>query len=365
MSLDPGGNVAGQGGNTFVSKLNDVKTSIGASKNNTYLAELFKSIDACVQVYNSGIQKTKPVALDDVMVKAAMWLTSKQPKRGADHVKNPARWNAMTRLAQLVAVESEVLGVKMLHSPADFREIKGDKTLHRHSYWLEKVDPIHRPGYELSVLYEEWLGEPISQSFWHYVANSAKNPATQVTYFSSDARNTYKVTWNDGQKKAYINNGIDLLDTAGNVTVHGGKGWAIFVSGAFHMYSCNHEMGKMHHSTIFHGLPVVGAGEVVAEDGIVKLISAKSGHYRPTVADMRRMVQALAWIADDCLILPLFTDVNIPCYRVGSFRAQGEAAPLVTKDEFLQWKPKFLDTSSGKRAAFVSPLAKIVNNLRT
>lgn len=58
---------------------------------------------------------------------------------------------------------------------------------------------------------------------------------------------------------------------------------AIFVmSPRGHLYiSKIQEIGKFHHSTFLSGKKVAAAGEIIIEDGVIKLITDKSGHYRP------------------------------------------------------------------------------------
>jgi hypothetical protein len=65
-------------------------------------------------------------------------------------------------------------------------------------------------------------------------------------------------------------------------SVHSGDDIAIFVMGLDgKIYIGSHELGIFHHSSFLAGGPVAAAGEIVIKDGVILLITAKSGHYRP------------------------------------------------------------------------------------
>ena len=124
--------------------------------------------------------------LDKIMKHAAVYLTSKKPQAG---IKNQLRWTAMTALATQAATEAQGHGVKLLHTPADFRAIKGDIKLGCQSYWLERVDPLHRPGFTLSKHYEDWISRPPiamkeKQSFWEWLGNTGND--SQVMMVKGD-----------------------------------------------------------------------------------------------------------------------------------------------------------------------------------
>jgi len=66
-------------------------------------------------------------------------------------------------------------------------------------------------------------------------------------------------------------------------TVFSGAGFAIWVqSPKDNFYAANHVKGHFHHSSFLAGGAVKCGGEIVAVNGKIKLISAKSGHYQPS-----------------------------------------------------------------------------------
>jgi hypothetical protein len=86
------------------------------------------------------------------------------------------------------------------------------------------------------------------------------------------------------------------FDTSAATSLHsadGGK--AIFVMDEQgNMYaSKTQELGQFHHSTLGNGQPVAAAGELQVTNGRIDAITAKSGHYQPTPANMSNMADAL------------------------------------------------------------------------
>ncbi|WP_134768551.1 hypothetical protein [Nocardioides sp. 1609] len=87
------------------------------------------------------------------------------------------------------------------------------------------------------------------------------------------------------------------VDTAGGVTHFSGPGWQIFaVSSHNQLHVADHKIGKYHHSSLLAGEDVAMAGEIRVENGVIKEMSAKSGHYRPK---RENCVQFLHWLEKD------------------------------------------------------------------
>ena len=87
-----------------------------------------------------------------------------------------------------------------------------------------------------------------------------------------------------------------LLDTSGASTVHtGGEGKGIFVmdkSGNLYV-SLEHSVGQLHHSSLLAGSDVAGAGEIQVDSGSLKVLTDKSGHYKPSSAMNDRVINEL------------------------------------------------------------------------
>ncbi|GGM31750.1 hypothetical protein GCM10009425_47940 [Pseudomonas asuensis] len=116
---------------------------------------------------------------------------------------------------------------------------------------------------------------------------------TSVKYLNERERAAFKITIKNG--KVYDAAG-KLFDTRNASTAfEHNKGRAIFVMDATGaMYISNEQTpGKFHHSSFFGGGPVAAAGDIRIENGVITAISRKSGHYRPTPAQLNQAVNHL------------------------------------------------------------------------
>jgi hypothetical protein len=130
-----------------------------------------------------------------------------------------------------------------------------------------------------------------------------------VKYLTPAERMAYRLTLEGGK---FFQNG-KLFDTALAKTAHTGAGRAIFVvDDAGNIYaSMSHKPGKFHHSSFLAGGNVLTAGELVVEKGVLKLISNKSGHYRPPADSIKTLLGVLneaglniAQITTDFVVAP-------------------------------------------------------------
>ncbi len=55
-----------------------------------------------------------------------------------------------------------------------------------------------------------------------------------------------------------------------------------------------HAGGKFHHSSFLAGGPVAAAGQISARNGVVKIITRKSGHYRPKKVFFEQVIKELS-----------------------------------------------------------------------
>ena len=106
----------------------------------------------------------------------------------------------------------------------------------------------------------------------------------KIIYLNENERVNYEIFVDEKGKIRNING--DFVDTTNMESAHGGDNIGIFVMGLDgKIYIGSHEIGIFHHSSFLAGNPVSAAGEIIIKDGIITLITAKSGHYRPTPWD--------------------------------------------------------------------------------
>ena len=189
-------------------------------------------------------------------------------------------------------------------------------------YLFERLDPRHRAGFLFGVFREiytykcppepflvwlrelgEWQQIDLLRDQFRREGYSeafdmlARTPSDVLRYLKG-------VAYLDGRRRkskrveirgsmVYRHDG-SLFDTSALSTVFSGAGWGIFVEsadGAF--YSSSHALGRFHHSSFLSGAAVRSAGEWKVEAGRIRLISGKSGHYKPGVRELARLLRAL------------------------------------------------------------------------
>ncbi len=190
------------------------------------------------------------------------------------------------------------------------------------SYWLEFYDKMHRPGYVLLNLWKAWLkdaGTSYSLCFWDWLIKTKqtvndKRPArsnesgpggpaeiTQnVRYLNSYERHDYIIRAVGGNTCGLTDHNGTAYDTEPESTEFSGEGWAIFVMDQKDViYAGTHVLGIFHHSSFLAGAPVKSAGEMIVTTGVLRVLTGKSGHYKPGPEETRRMLAVL--IAKNCV----------------------------------------------------------------
>jgi hypothetical protein len=173
-------------------------------------------------------------------------------------------------------------------------------------YRLEALDPKHRMADLLEIMHKEfekrtdaatsckvslffeWLDmlsreapETIYGTFKGFKTAIVNNfVVAGVRYLTARERSDFRVFIKGG----LLYRGNKLMDSRDNSTVVSGKGWAIFVTNpSGQLYAGSHSAGQFHHSSFLAGRPVMSAGELKVENGVIKVLTAKSGHYKPTL----------------------------------------------------------------------------------
>ncbi|KAK9921207.1 hypothetical protein M0R45_029727 [Rubus argutus] len=166
------------------------------------------------------------------------------------------------------------------------KDAKAQKLAFQH--WIEAIDPRHRYGHSLHVYYEEWCKADAGQPFFYWLdigdgkeldlkdCPRSKLRQQCIRYLGPHERIHYEYVVAEGQ--IIHSQTRELLDTN-----EGSKAkWIFVMSTTKKLYAGEKKKGVFHHSSFLAGGATVAAGRLVAEHGILKSISAYSGHYRPT-----------------------------------------------------------------------------------
>ncbi len=302
------------------------------SKNGLF-AGLLEEASEFNRIVSPANPKPKSDQLTRVCQVGGWYLTSKPPQPGKD--KNARRWEAVKNLLEQAGAEAAALGLRLLSGPSDFKKIDGAHA--NHSYWLEMLDPQHRAGYVLSPQFASWLANPnavaTKQSFWDFIGTEFNPTDYQVLVkYYPEVGSVYS----SADSMLHFS-GPSLLDTsdqpyhtAAKETAFSGTGWAIFViSPEGDFFSGSHEVGKHHHSSFLGGGAVMAAGEIVVDNGIIRFITGKSGHYKPAPENLLGWVRRCGQIPGDALINPAFGAPKF--HTVADFRANGMAATVLKR----------------------------------
>ncbi|KAJ3048608.1 hypothetical protein HK097_010384 [Rhizophlyctis rosea] len=199
-------------------------------------------------------------------------------------------------------------------------------------HWLELSDEQHRYGSNLVEYHKEWLSSNSPQPFFYWLDYGAgkdvdltDRPRTRlesqkVTYLTPNQRKSYLVT---------IKNGL-LIYAESNLPVHTlpntddsnnspeeeqlpdptptdtpterlrkkalrNKNKYIYVTDPYqNLYVAKKIKGQFHHSSFLNGGAVCAAGGLVVDQGKLKKITPKSGHYQ---TDKMHFEALLNWLA--------------------------------------------------------------------
>ncbi|XP_057742296.1 IQ domain-containing protein IQM3 [Arachis stenosperma] len=156
-------------------------------------------------------------------------------------------------------------------------------------HWIEAIDPRHRYGHNLHYYYEEWCKTDSGQPFFYWLdLGNGKNldleqcPRSKlrkqcIKYLGPQEREHYEYIVCDGQI-IHKQTG-DFLHTYEDTEV---AKWIFVMSTSKKLYAGKKKKGLFHHSSFLAGGATVAAGRLEVENGVLKSISAYSGHYRPT-----------------------------------------------------------------------------------
>lgn len=306
--------------------------------------------------YNSlgtvGSTSNKLATLESIMEFSFRYLTYKPPATR----KNTLRLAAMENLMSQVLEETNKLGLKSLHTTTQMKtigsgkedDVRADPTM---SYWLEKLSHLMGgrtyAGHDLSDVFRQWARsynkatwrggrDKGERTFWDFLSDEAANPDAaplyEVTYLKNDAeRDVYKIS-RKGHEPWYSDFTDYQVSTIGRGDEDfGGKNFMMYVANFLgEIYIKGHEEG-FHHSSFLAGSAVLAAGTILIRYGRIRIITAMSGHYRPTAENMQTFCR-VANIDATAGVQPWATgDRKGEYYRVGDFLKDGPAIAQTKK----------------------------------
>jgi hypothetical protein len=143
--------------------------------------------------------------------------------------------------------------------------------MHNQSVAATHLRPTNAAAYPPAPMLKKYAGEENGSVF-----------GTSVKYLGATERQAYKVTIKNGLMMDANGKPLDTKDASS--AFGPGFGRAIFVmdkDGT--LYASNEQTeGKFHHSSFLAGAPVAAAGEIRVENGVMKEVSRRSGHYCPS-----------------------------------------------------------------------------------
>ncbi|KAL0317243.1 UNVERIFIED_CONTAM: IQ domain-containing protein IQM3 [Sesamum angustifolium] len=170
-------------------------------------------------------------------------------------------------------------------------DAKAQKLAFQH--WIEAIDPRHRYGHNLHIYFDEWCRSHTDQPFFYWLdvgdgkgVNIDECPRSRllqdcIIYLGPKERECYEYIIVEGELM-HKQTG-HLLDANEEVT---GFKWIFVMSTSGKLYAGEKKKGRFHHSSFLAGGATLAAGRLAAERGSLKSISAYSGHYRPTDANL-------------------------------------------------------------------------------
>ncbi|XP_024389920.1 IQ domain-containing protein IQM2 [Physcomitrium patens] len=164
-------------------------------------------------------------------------------------------------------------------------------------HWLEAVDARHRYGHNLHAYYLHWIAKETAEPFFYWLdlgggrqielpkCSRAILQQQQIKYLSPEQRKHYEVVIYCGK----------LFYTASGELVHtpDGDRWIFVMSPQGKLYIGKKKKGVFQHSSFLAGGATTAAGRLVVNHGVLKLMEAHSGHYRPSPENFEALVRKL------------------------------------------------------------------------
>jgi len=165
------------------------------------------------------------------------------------------------------------------------------------NHWLEAIDARHRYGHNLRPYYLHWHDLDTTEPFFYWLdlgcgrqielpkISRAILHEQQITYLSPDQRKHFEVAIYHG--KLYYQSSGELVHTPS------GERWIFVMSPSYKLYIGKKAKGKFQHSSFLAGGATTAAGRLETDHGVLKMMEAHSGHYKPSPENFEALVGIL------------------------------------------------------------------------
>eukprot|EP00250_Pteridium_aquilinum_P012719 c20897_g1_i1 orf=351-1799(-) len=170
-------------------------------------------------------------------------------------------------------------------------------------HWLEAIDPRHRYGHNLHFYYEVWQKSATKEPFFYWLdigegkdedlplCKRSKLQKQLIKYLGPNEREDYEVVIEEG--KLCYRKSRELVNTPE------GDKWIFVMSASGRLYVAQKQKGTFQHSSFLAGGAAKAAGRLLVNHGILELMEAHSGHYRPTKENFSCLVSVLEELGTD------------------------------------------------------------------
>ncbi|KAG0620830.1 hypothetical protein M758_4G247800 [Ceratodon purpureus] len=167
-------------------------------------------------------------------------------------------------------------------------------------HWLEAIDARHRYGHNLRPYYLHWLQLETHEPFFYWLdvgdgrqielekCSRAKLQEQQINYLSPEQRKHFEVSIYKG--KLFFKESGELVSTTESDS---DDRWIFVMSPSGKLYVGKKERGTFQHSSFLAGGATTAAGRLSIHKGILQLMEAHSGHYRPSPENFEALVRIL------------------------------------------------------------------------
>ncbi|BCG64133.1 MAG: hypothetical protein methR_P1901 [Methyloprofundus sp.] len=260
-----------------------------------------QKISAAEAVYNQAgaqVKYLEEVLKVERLLPAMFGVGRQTPMQQA--TTNKGRWQALVK--QVVAVQ-EYIG-----KPSDGRMLDT-------KYWTEAIDPMHThwKNPQNHPVFQKWVDLRHNEKttilpFYRWLETLTDAQLKGLTLGGKGLLHTnYQDEIGREEFRIHIDKHTHTLkylstpDTMSNWSSENystnfcGNGWCIFViSPEGKLYANSHDQSNgWFHAAFLGGQPVMAAGELYVRNGVIYVMTDKSGHYKPQLQNLRNGAMAL------------------------------------------------------------------------